>query len=96
MPETTLTPPPESVEVRVDCSSESVKLAETAKSKLAFGCAVNSSSTPWLRASGTLNTRREEQEPAVTVACRSLMSAMKIAPLKLPRPPITVDLRPTS
>ena len=74
MPETTLTLPLASVEVSVERSSESLKLAEMAKSKLRFGAASNSTSTPWLRAFGTLKTTRDEHEPAVTVACRSLMS----------------------
>jgi hypothetical protein len=40
-----------------------------------MGATSNSISTPLLLAFGTLNTTREEHEPAVTVACRSLMSA---------------------
>ena len=47
---------------------------EKAKSQLMLGANEKSASNPWLRASGTLKMRREEQEPAVTVACRSLMS----------------------
>ncbi len=67
-----------------------------AKSKFSLGAAAISSSMPWLSDSGTLNTSRDEQEPAVTVACRSVMSIMKAATLKVPRPPMMVDLEPTS
>ena len=67
-----------------------------AKSKFWFGAAATSISKPWLWDSGTLNTRRDEQEPAVTVACRSLMSIMNAAMLKVPRPSMTVDFEPTS
>jgi len=45
-------------------------LADTAKSKNVIGCAASSSSTPALRASGTLKMIRDEQVLAVTVACR--------------------------
>ena len=55
--------PVASVEVSVDRSSESLKLAEMAKSKLLFGAASNSTSTPWLRAFGTLKMTRDEHEP---------------------------------
>jgi hypothetical protein len=51
-----------------------VTLAEMAKSKLGLGAASNSTSNPWLRAFGTLKITRDEHDPAVTVACRSLMS----------------------
>jgi hypothetical protein len=67
-----------------------------AKSKLELGAAAISNSMPVLSDSGTLKTRREEQEPAVMVACRSLMSIMKAAMLKVPRPPMMVDLEPIS
>ena len=74
MPDTTVTLPFASVEVSVERSSESLKLADTAKSRFWFAAASNSNSRPRLRASGTLKTTRDEHEPAVTVACRSLMS----------------------
>src|SRR5688500_13999031 len=67
IPETTLTTPPELVEVRVESSSDSVKVAEMEKSKLSLGAAASSISAPRLTA-GTLKTRREEQVPAVTVS----------------------------
>jgi hypothetical protein len=44
MPDTTLTAPLASVEVSVDRSSASLKLAEIAKSTLRFGAASNSTS----------------------------------------------------
>ena len=46
MPETMLTLPLASVDVSVERSSESLKLAEIAKSKLRFGAASNSTSNP--------------------------------------------------
>ena len=61
MPDTMLTLPPVSVEVRVERSSASLKLPEKARSKWGVGAAFNSSSSPWLRARGTLKTTREEQ-----------------------------------
>ena len=74
MPDTTLTAPLASVEVSVERSSESLKLAGDREVEVPFGAAANSTSTPRLRALGTLKTTRDEHEPAVTVACRSLMS----------------------
>src|SRR5258708_5367345 len=74
MPATTDTLPAESVEVTVERSFESVWLAERAKSTWSFGAMVNSASTPELRAFGTLKIKRDEHEPAVTVACRSRTS----------------------
>ena len=68
MPDTMLTLPLASVDVSVERSSESLKVAETAKSMLRFGAASNSTSTPRVLAFGTLKTTREEHEPAVTVA----------------------------
>src|SRR5438309_6440874 len=73
MPATTLTCPVASVDVSVDSSFEFVWLAEIAKSKLSFGATWKSASRPVLRAFGTLKMTRDEHEPAVTVACRSLM-----------------------
>ena len=61
-------------ESRVERSSELLKLPDREKSKCSFGAAANSTSTPRLRAFGTLKMTRDEHEPAVTVACRSSMS----------------------
>src|SRR5512141_2602619 len=81
IPDTTLTFPFGSVDVRVDRSVESLKLADHAKSRLRFGTSSTSVSNPWLRAFGTLKISREEHDPAVTVACKSLMSIRKTARL---------------
>ena len=53
---TTLTFPSASVDVRVERSSEFVRDAEIAKSKLSVGASSSSASTPSLSAFGTLNT----------------------------------------
>src|SRR6266508_2790263 len=58
----------------VDRSSESLRFAETEKSRCSLGLAVTSSSTPWLRAFGTLKISRDEHVPAVTLNWRSWMS----------------------
>src|ERR671929_2428633 len=96
MAETTLTFPAVSVEVRVDRSSELSYVAEIAKSKNCVGCIASSSSTPRLTAFGTLNTSRDEQEPAVTVNCRSRMSIQNADALNDARPPIHWVFAPTS
>jgi len=62
------------VEVRVERSCPLFRLAFTEKSKCSLGVALKSTSSPVLRAFGTLNTNRDVQEPAVTVNWRSLMS----------------------
>ena len=74
MPETMVATPARSVDVTVERSLESVFVPEMAKSKWSVGASSNSTSAPVLRAFGTLKTRRDEQVPAVTVACRSRMS----------------------
>ena len=96
MPETTLVFPERSVDVSVERSFESVCVALMAKSNLSDGASSNSISAPALRAFGTLNTTRDEHEPAVTVACRSLMSAKNAAALNEPRPPTMRFFEPTS
>jgi hypothetical protein len=73
-----------------------LKLPDREKSKCSFGAAENSTSMPRLRAFGTLKMTRDEQEPAVTVACRSSISMSKRATLKAPRPRRIRDLDPTS
>src|SRR5512140_1784746 len=81
IPDTMLIAPVASVDVRLDRSVASLKLVESAKSKLRVGTSSNSASNPWLRARGTLKMTRDEHEPAVTVACRSWMSIRKAATL---------------
>ncbi len=49
-------------------------MAEIAKSKYGVGADASSTSAPRLTAFGTLKTSRDEQEPAVTMSCRSSMS----------------------
>src|SRR5207237_2253596 len=82
--------------VTVDRSFELVWLAERAKSKLSFGFRSSSTSAPVLRAFGTFKMMREEQVPAVTVACRFLTSDVNAATLNVPRPPMILDFVPTS
>ena len=96
IPDTTLTCPPEDVDVSVDRSSELVNVPDSAKSKYWFGAAVSSSSAPLLTAFGTLKTRRDEQEPAVTINCRSLMSMWNAAALSETFPFIHCVFAPTS
>ncbi len=74
IPDTTLTLPSAAVEVTVERSSELLNPAESAKSKCLLGAIASSISAPALLALGTLKTTRDEHEPAVTVACRSLTS----------------------
>ena len=58
----------------VERISESANPIESEKSKWSFGVHPSSNSPPTLRAFGTLKMRRDEQEPAVTVTCRSVTS----------------------
>src|SRR5262245_30767320 len=74
MPETTVVLPLRSVEVRVERISASFQRPETPTSHCEPGDASKSTSTPRLRALGTLKTTRDEQVPAVTVVCRLSMS----------------------
>lgn len=62
-----LTLPLASVDVSVERSSESLNVADTARSKR-FGAASNSTSTRRVLAVGTLKTTLEEHEPALTTA----------------------------
>ena len=62
------------VEVTVDFSFASLKLAEIEKSKCSLGAIANSTSAPVLRAFGTLKMTRDEHVPAVRVAWRSFTS----------------------
>ena len=73
-PDTMLVEPSAAVEVSDERSSELLKPPEIAKSKCSFAVMASSSSVPMLRALGTLKITREEQDPAVTVAWRSLTS----------------------
>ncbi len=69
-------------------------LIEMAKSKSRVNGSSNCSSV--LRESGMLKVRRDEQEPGVTVAWRSLMSRSHAAMSKEPRLVRILDLAPTS
>src|SRR5256885_10524043 len=60
MPETTA--PPGSR--MVDCSFDSLRPTDTEKSRCSVGLAVNSASTPSLRAFGALKISRDEHDPA--------------------------------
>jgi hypothetical protein len=96
MPDTTLTVPAVSVDVSVDLSSELFSVPDSAKFRYWLGAAVSSISAPWLIAFGTLNTRRDEHEPAVTISWRSRMSMWNADTLSDARPPMNCDLAPTS
>ena len=58
----------------VESNSASSKVPERLSSRFSVALALNSSSIPAVCASGTLKEMREEQEPASSVTCRSLMS----------------------
>ena len=58
--------------VESNCASRTVPLTERFRPRV--GCADSSNSMPCEWALGTLNTMRDEQEPASSVTCRLLMS----------------------
>jgi len=63
-----------SVEVTVERSCPLFRLALSDRSMCSLGVAPNSNSSQELRAFGTLKTRRDVHDPAVTVNWRSLIS----------------------
>ena len=67
----------------VESNLESIQLPANDRSRPGSGRAETSASMPVLCAFGPLKTRRDEQLPASTVTCKSLISLWKAAALKV-------------